>query len=200
MRTHNIIIVGLLIVTIVAGAPGAKADNRIRHTEFSIAGSMQAFVSQGSSSFIMNMPLRIGAFISRDVEIEAEGIVTIMEGCASTEIGHIASLNGSYNIPASEKLLPFILIGIGFSNSAPIGNVCADNIYDDVTLRVLNAGFGWKFLLTRRAGLRIEYRMQKFSGQKDYTYGDFYSGVYSSYIRKYDFTLHSLFLGVSLFF
>ncbi len=144
----------------------------------------------------MNIPLRIGAFVTRDAEIEAEGIVTVGEGCYSTLVGYIASLKGSYNFPVGDRLLPFVLFGYGFTDSAPIGNVVAGNDFDDVNLSVLNAGLGWKFLFMHKAALRVEYRLQKFHGQE--TYDDWYYG--RTYTHDIDFTLHSVFCGVSLFF
>lgn len=196
MNTQKVIFAGLLVMTAMASTAAGDATQGIRHVEFSIAGSMQAYVSDGGHSFIMNMPLRIGAFIAKGFEIEAEGIVTVAEGYYDTEVGYIESLNGSYNFPVGDKLLQFVLVGYGFTNSMPLGNVLADKEYDKMTLSVINAGLGWKFLLTPKAALRVEYRMQKFSGKRTYAY--WYFGI--PYTYDVDFTLHSIFFGVSLFF
>jgi opacity protein-like surface antigen len=210
MNTQKVILAGLLVATAMTSVAAADTTRhtrhvdlsdagttrRIRHVEFSIAGSAQAFVDDGGSVVLMNMPLRIGAFITRSLEIEAEGIATVAQGCYDTEVGYIASLNGSYNFPASDKLMPFVLVGYGFTNSMPLGNVLADKEYDNITLSVLNAGLGWKFLFTPRAALRVEYRMQRFHGTR--TYSDWYFG--HTYTYDVDFTLHSVLIGVSLFF
>lgn len=202
MCKRKTMITGLLVIITLASVAAADTTQRIRHVEFSIAGSMQAFVSDGDHSLMMNMPVRIGAFVTRDFEIEAEGILTVGEGYYNkTVVGYIASLNGSYNFRV-DRLISFALLGYGFTDSAPIGNVVAGNNYNDMTLSVLNAGFGWKFLFTPKAALRVEYRLQKFSGRKTYTYTGYYGGGYESQSHTYDvdFTIHSIFFGVSLFF
>jgi opacity protein-like surface antigen len=196
MCNRKSIAAGLLVIMAMASMAAADTTQRIRHMEFSIAGSAQAFVDDGGSMLLMNMPLRVGAFVVGGFEIEVEGIATIGEGCYDTEVGYIESLNGSYNFPVGDKLLQFVLVGYGFTNSMPLGNVLADKEYDNMTLSVINAGLGWKFLLTPKAALRVEYRMQKFSGKRTYDY--WYFGI--PYTYDVDFTLHSIFFGVSLFF
>jgi opacity protein-like surface antigen len=202
MCKKQIIFVGLLAAMVLASMAVADAAPRIRNVELSIAGSAQAFVEDGDASFLVNIPLRIGVFVSRNFEVEAESVTSVATGCSDDLVGYVASLNGSYNFPASDRLLPFILVGFGFANSAPIGNVFADFGCDGVKMSVFNAGFGWKFLFTRKAALRLEYRFQRFSGSET-RYHLLYDGMYYdsvSYTDKFSFSMHSMFVGVSLFF
>jgi len=196
------LIAGLLVVTAMTSVAAADAAPRIRHVEFSIAGSAQAFVGGGDAAFMVNMPLRVGAFIGQDFEVEAEGIASIAEGCSNTLVGYIISLNGLYNFPASERVLPFLLFGFGFANNTPIGNVYVESGCDGLGMSVLNAGFGWKFLFTPKAALRVEYRYQRFSGEFE-RWRAVYDGYHyraQSYMDKFSFSVHSVFIGVSLFF
>jgi len=173
-----------------------SAQERTRNVEFSIAGSMQAYVGEDETEHYISLPIRIGAFVTPNILIEAEGIVTGWdeEMYDDTEVGYVISLNGSYNIIATEELMPFFLLGIGFSNGLPLANAIAFYDGDGPRPTVLNAGAGMKFLVSPMAALRIEYRLQDFSGEKT---RETWSGTYTD---KIDVTLHSLFFGVSLFF
>ncbi len=189
------VLIGLTACALMVTA--ADAQERVRKVEFSIAGSMQAFVDEEETVHFMTMPIRVGTFVTPNVLIELEGIITGWDEAftgGDTEVGYILSLNGSYNFQANERLMPFLLVGFGFTDSAPLGNAVAGNDFDDVTLTVLNAGAGMKFLVSDMAALRIEYRLQDFSGSKDVV------SYYGTYTSDIDFTLHSMFFGVSLFF
>jgi len=188
------VIVGVLVcVFIMVDTPAAQ--ERTRTVEFSIAGSMQAYVGEEETEHYLNFPIRVGAFVTPNLLIELEGIVTGWDEnfYGDTEAGYILSLNGSYNHVVTEQLMPFVLLGIGFSNGLPLANSIVFYYEDGPRPTVLNAGAGMKFLLSPKAALRIEYRMQDFSGEatRDTWYG--------SYVDKIDVTVHSLFFGVSLF-
>jgi opacity protein-like surface antigen len=183
-------LLAFMLITITAGA---QENNR--RMEFSIAGSAQAFVGERETEHYLSFPIRIGRFVNENVLIEVEGIITGWDEAAygDTEFGYIVSLNGSYNFIAGEKTMPFLLLGIGFSNGLPFANSVAYSNEDGPKPIVLNAGTGMKFLLSENAALRIEYRLQDFSGEKSVDY------YYGTYTDKIDVTLHSMFFGVSLF-
>lgn len=177
-------------------ATASEAQEQAWRGEFSIAGSAQAFVGENETEHYLSFPIRIGGFVNRNFLIEVEGIITGWDEAfnGETEFGYILSLNGSYNVITSEKLMPFFLVGIGFANGIPLANAVAIPDTDGPKPVVLNAGAGMKFLLSPMAALRIEYRLQDFSGEKTI------ETEYYTHKDKIDVTLHSVFFGVSLFF
>jgi hypothetical protein len=182
------LLVGMLLGTV------ANAQQNNRQFELSVAGSMQAYVGEGETEHYLNFPVRFGVFATPNVLIEAEGIVTGFDEdfYGDTEFGYIASLNGSYNTLATEQMMPFFLLGIGFSNGVPLSNAIALRSGGPKPL-VLNAGIGIKFLVSPMAALRVEYRLQDFHGEETRkTY-------WGDYTEKIDVTVHSMFFGVSLF-
>jgi opacity protein-like surface antigen len=177
-------------------AAAVNAQERTRTVEFSVAGSVQAYVGKYETEHYISLPVRVGAFVTPNVLIELEGIITGWDEAwyGDTEFGYVVSLNGSYNVVANEQVMPFFLLGIGFSNGLPLANAIAIPDDDGPTPLVLNAGAGMKFLLSPMAALRIEYRLQDFSGEQTE------EGWYGTYTDKIDVTVHSMFFGVSLFF
>jgi opacity protein-like surface antigen len=203
MSKKLLMLFALLACTLTAAA--VNAQERTRLGEFSIAGSAQAYVFADETLHFISLPIRVGGFVTRNVLIEAEAILTGWDEEVYKEVygrvydeaefGYIVSLNGSYNIIATEKLMPFLLLGIGFSNGIPLANAAAFASPDGPRPTVLNAGAGVKFLFSPMAALRVEYRLQDFSGEK--IRGTWYG---RTYIDKIDVTLHSVFFGISLFF
>ncbi len=196
MKKYALTIIGALVCALMI-VNVSLAQERIRYVEFSIAGSMQAYVGEKETEHYLNLPIRVGAFVTPNFLIELEGIVTGWDEdwYGDTEFGYIVSLNGSYNRAVTETLTPFVLAGIGFSNGVPFANSVAFYNEDGPKPTVLNAGLGMKFLFSPKAALRIEYRLQDFSGEK--TKVRYFFG---SYTEKIDMTVHSMFFGVSLFF
>jgi len=174
----------------------AKAQEQARRGEFSIAGSAQAYVHENETVHMMSLPIRIGGFVSRNFLIEVEGIITGWDELyyGETEFGYVVSLNGSCNVLATEEMMPFFLFGMGFANGIPLANAVAMPDLDGPRPVVLNAGTGMKFLFSKAAALRIEYRMQDISGTK--TEGTWTSPI----VKEIDVRIHSVFFGVSLFF
>lgn len=189
------LLVGVLVCSFVM-AENSVAQERIRYVEFSIAGAAQAYVYEQETTHYFNMPIRVGAFVTPNLQLELESIVTVWDEVeyGETEAGYILSLNGSYNHAVTEQLMPFVLAGVGISSYIPFANSVTFYGGNKPRPTVLNAGAGMKFLFTPMAALRVEYRMQDFSGEKTVeTY-------YGSYVSKVDVTVHSMFFGVSLFF
>jgi hypothetical protein len=178
------IIAGLAMILTTRAADAQGLDRRM---EFSIASSTQVYFQDDDESFLMNLPVRLGVFVTPNLLVEAENIFTLV----SEEFGYIVSLNLSYNFTSGKKVMPFFLLGAGRANGIPVGNTA----YEDCCqrkFRVLNMGTGLKFLVSQRAALRIEYRLQNFSPESQ---GDYQGGT-----NGLSTTVHSLFTGVSLFF
>lgn len=172
----------------------AIAEEHTNNFEFSIAGSVQAFVYNDQTVYLLNLPFRIGHFVTPKLLLETEGIITAQDNTITREkirVGYIWSLNGSYNIQATDQLMPFFLLGVGFTNSSPRAYFGLQ----DMSVHLINAGAGTKIFFSPKAALRIEYRLQDFEGRA--TASHWWKGYYTQII---DYTVHSAFFGVSLFF
>jgi len=179
-----VLMVGLFLMSLIYNSSYAQGfKNKI---ELSVAGSLQSHVSSGQSVQFLNIPLRVGFFFTPGLELEAEGIITVIDAdltsSGDTEAGYILSGNLSYNLKATPLLTPFALAGYGISNTEPIVNTgILGNA--DITLGVLNLGVGAKIGVGSKAAVRIEYRFQNFTSDQLFS----------------DFQIHTMQFGVSLF-
>jgi hypothetical protein len=186
----------LILVAIAAlSVQMPHAQESTRPVELSVGGSLQAVVFEGETVHLMSIPMRVGVFLNPQVSLELEGILTGLDEQLAEETtwGYVATGSFAYHIPVSGQVRPFLLAGYGFSDSWPLASVLATGDFEDTTLGVLNAGAGVKAMVGERAALRVEYRMQKFSGSwevPDYAGGG---------DVDIDFTIHSTMFGVSLF-
>ena len=183
--------IGLFILLLPLQSISAQGFKK--NVEFSIAGSLQAHTYENETVHLLNFPLRVGVFLTPNLEFEVEGIFTVLDEQLScdyqTDVGFIASGNLSYNFDVTERVIPFILAGYGLSNSEPWANTFITYGDDDLTLGVLNLGAGFKFPVGKRSAFRVDYRFQDFSGERE-RYGRTYD---------IDFQIHSLQFGLSLF-
>jgi opacity protein-like surface antigen len=138
---------------------------------------------------VINIPLRIGYFIYKGLELEPEIIVTIPE--ESEDTGYFLFVNLAYNFRTSGQFMPFILAGGGYGNSSPIYNVAPDM---DMGITALNFGGGIKYLIGNSAAIRIEYRFTKYSGEKTET------SWWGSYTEEVDRKDNNIMVGISIFF
>jgi len=154
--------------------------------------------SDGGRETAFNLSYRFGYLITKEFEIEPEIISSTYEG---GDPGFILSANFLYNVslpkvPETSKAVSFFLVGIGWSNSLHYFNQM--NFGDaERNYTVLNLGLGSKFFLNGSAGMRFEYRFQRFYAEEEktryYTYG--HSGYYT-----YDpsVSYHNLFFGMTV--
>jgi hypothetical protein len=157
--------------------------------EFSTSASMWNIKDEGETETLINLPIRIGFFIYKGIEIEPELILTIPED--SGETGYIILANVSYNFKASETLIPFILAGAGYGN----GPRYFDAVWDfDMGVTVFNFGAGIKYVVGNTAAIRIEYRFTKYSGEETHT------NFWGTWTDKLDRTENNVLVGISIFF
>lgn len=190
----------LLLLASGASAQGPahnQAQSLLHKFELSVGGAFQAITrSYGSfnqSWHFFNIPIRCGYFVTEGFELEAETIVAVLqEGALANgedEFIIVASGNLVYNFPikAAPHFRPFVLGGLGFTNSflPGIAGTVLMNDANGTTRLVTNFGAGAKTLLGDRAAFRVEYRFQHFP--EDSTEG--LSGA----------TSHTIQLGVSMF-
>lgn len=158
--------------------------------EFSTSASVWNVKSNdGETETVVNLPIRIGFFIFKGLEIEPELFLTIPED--SEDTGYIILANLSYNFKTSENLMFFLLGGGGYGNGSRLFDFVWDN---DMGVTVYNFGAGIKYLVGDSAALRIEYRFTKYSGEKTET------GWWRDWTDKLDRTDNNILIGLSIFF
>jgi hypothetical protein len=169
-----VILVSLAIVEVTFAKP-----IRGKKFEFSTSASMwNVKLKDGETETLINLPIRLGFFIFKGLEIEPELFLTIPE---DEGLGYLLLANFSYNFKVSEKIIPFILGGAGYGNSEQSFSLAFDY---DTNIFALNFGAGIKYLVGNSAAIRIEYRFIKYSGKYDW----------------FDRTDNNIFVGLSIFF
>lgn len=146
----------------------------------------------GDMSYAFNISGRMGYLVTRAFEFEPEIIFSTYE---DEDPGIVVAANVLYNIflPEADHITPFLLAGLGWSNSAPLFN--QTNFGDagrDYTL--LNLGLGMRFFLSSSSALRLEYRFQRFSTEEERWYFDGYAGGYDPSV-----SYHNVLFGMALF-
>jgi len=165
---------GLITVTCAfLFASSAFAQSPLKgKLEFSTGGAFQSLtVSEGSTSesyMFMNIPVRVGYFVTEGLEFEAEIIASVWEDDIlfnnESELAMVFSANASYNFANGARVRPFLLAGVGVADAAipPIANTVVLVDADETQYTILNVGAGFKSLVGSRAALRVEYRLQSF--------------------------------------
>lgn len=175
--------IAIFFVTFSVTGAFAQLPNNKRF-EFSTSASMLNYKYEGGDTHTwINIPLRIGFFVYKGLEIEPELFLTIPT--EDTEYTGILVLgNISYNFKGSKKLVPFILGGAGIGNGPQAFSFVSDS---DLKFTAINFGAGIKWFVSDSAAIRIEYRFIKYSGENSYFYNN-------------DRTDNNIYLGVSIFF
>jgi len=189
MKTWPKKIFGLfgVVVFVLSAAAGLSAQaGKGKRFEFSTSASIWNVKWTGEeSSTLINVPLRLGVFLFKGLELEPELSLTIPE--ESEDTGILVLGNISYNFSVSERVLPFVLAGIGYGNAVP-----ALGWAWDVEEKVIpvNFGAGVKAFVGDSAAIRLEYRFTKF-----------YEADQGLFKTEGDVrTDHNFFVGISLFF
>ncbi len=147
--------------------------------EFSTSASVWNVKFHGQETeTLINIPIRLGFFVFKGLEIEPELFLTIPEG---EDLGYLLLANVSYNFKVSDKFIPFILAGGGYGNSEQSFSV----VYDyGIDIWAVHFGGGIKYLVSNSAALRMDYRFTKY----------FAEGYWL------DRTDNNVFFGLSIFF
>jgi opacity protein-like surface antigen len=145
-------------------------------------GSDSEFDSDSDSYTILNVPLRVGYFISRRAELEGETLFTVYNSDADTSTGAVFSGRVLYHFGDGD-VHPFLSAGGGVGNSAEFLGIAYDA---DRTIKHYEFGAGIKTFAGSRGAFRLEYRYTHYSGGA----------------RAFDGGLanHRVLAGVSLFF
>lgn len=114
--------------------------------------------------------LRVGYFFNSHIEVEPEIIISKLD---KDRTGYILSANFAYNftpVDSLNRFVPFLLTGIGITNSFAFVPNLAWIGYENEGKTILNAGGGLKIFLSQSAALRLEYRFQKYSNTENLFY------------------------------
>jgi hypothetical protein len=151
--------------------------------EFSTALSFTSFSQSGGySQSVLNIPLTVGYFVWKGLEIQPEIMLTKFKG---DDAAFLASLNLAYNFLMQKKLVPYVLAGFGLGNGFSYVGIVEGSSGTHAT--ALNFGAGAKYLVGTAAAFRAELRYSHYH----FTESGFTPFNYNSF---------QFFTGISLFF
>jgi len=134
--------------------------------EFSTSASFTNRRWENGSESALVLPIRVGAFQSDRLEVEIEGLLSMMVfGNPAVVLSGLLS----YNIPrpgVEQDRVYFLIVGLGVANNHPISLNFSPGGGDDY-VPVLNLGTGIKAMIEKPVALRLEYRFQKYMGDLD---------------------------------
>ena len=150
--------------------------------------------SSDRESFLM-MFFRPGYYIIDNLAVEPEIMWTAIEDdlpCLNLS-GNIA-----YNFTTSNSsLTPYLFAGYGIANTIPFNRTLLFRATRELDIKYLNLGAGWKAHLLEHVALRVEYRYQKYTWKREYSYH--YDSTTEKSTTSYDDNFHNIFVGVSFF-
>lgn len=177
MRSFIKMFVSILIVFFAVETIFAQIEKG--KIEFSTAASFMSRKYEYSEEAwtSINVPIRLGYFITKNIEIEPELFFTKYK---EEDVGFMAIGNVAFNfIPSGEngKAIPFLLGGFGYGNSGTFLPNFLMPGSEDKTWTVLNIGAGVKMFVADPVALRFEYKLQKLMGDTDATYHFVLTGI-----------------------
>jgi hypothetical protein len=159
----------LSILAALASAP-VRAEDTLRtidkgRVELSTAASFNVFTSNDAndSVTVVELPLRIGYFVTRRAELEGELLYSHFGSDNDDDAND--GFQGSARLLwhfGSQRTLPFVFAGGGIGNAMPLGNLLIE--VEDTTLKHAEVGAGIKAFVGERAALRAEYRFRHYFG------------------------------------
>lgn len=195
-----------IVLFILMYATDVSAQTSNNNFELSVSGSFGAFktildskngnysyTSEGSLSYYAIANCRLGYYLNKNFSIEPELQLFILE---SIDPGYFINANALYHFDSdSSKVIPFLLGGYGIGNRVPMfTTIVYSPSIKPFTANQFNFGGGLKIFLSEDYAIRTEYRSQLLKYTEE-TKGTFYS-----YVHKYTYYMHNVFVGVSYFF
>ena len=170
----------LLLVGVTFAASQPVAGKKF---EFGTSFSFSSFKFSGDtdSTSVLSLPLRIGYYLWKGLEIEPELMAMKFE---DSDFAYHLSGNLSYNFKAGQ-VVPFILGGAGFGNGFSVGPLVEGA--SGVRAFLINAGAGVKILIGQSGAVRIEYRFTR-------------NRLSEPGFEPETLNSHQVFMGLSLFF
>jgi opacity protein-like surface antigen len=175
-----------VILTIFFFLGGLVAAAQPAGKKWEVGGSISftsfKFSGDEDSTSAFNLPVRVGYFIWRSLEIEPEVMYTKFEG---SDAGYLLNANLAYNFKMSHPILPFVLGGVGFGNGLTYVGITEGD--SEVNAFTFQFGVGAKFLIGSSAAFRLEYR---------FTHNHL---TQTGFVAE-NLTSHQFLLGASVFF
>ncbi len=192
MQRSCVLVLAAVLLLACSAAAAAEPTPALRKVEFSSALSFQSVAVDGAgrSTEFWNIPLRVGVFLTRWLEVEPELMLTKVDYSSYVDEpwSYLASLNVAANFLRPKRAVPFVLAGAGFGNGFPLmGTISGSSDYD---VFAMNLGGGLKYFVIPAAALRLEYRFSHFR----VSYTEFGEQL------KTSMSLHQILIGVSLMF
>jgi hypothetical protein len=180
MKKLCVFLVGLLFLSATFAVSQPVAGKKF---ELGVAFSFASFkISGGEESYtVWTLPLRVGYFVWKGLEIEPEIMLQKFEG---DDLAYSLCGNLAYNFKTSENLVPFVLAGAGIGNGFSIGPLMEGA--SGTSAFLLNFGGGVKYVIGNSGAIRLEYR---------FTHNHLTEDEFSENLNS-----HQVFIGVSLFF
>ena len=173
----------LTLVMFVAASVAMAQPIDKKKWEFSTAVSFTSFSQGGGKSqSVLNIPLTVGYFVWKGLEIQPEVMLTKFK---YDDASFLVSLNLAYNFMMRTKLVPYVLAGFGLGNGFSYVGIVEGST--DLHSTALNFGAGAKYLVGTAAAFRLELRYSHYH----FTETDFTPFNYDSF---------QIFTGISLFF
>jgi hypothetical protein len=170
--------------------------------ELSMSTSFQSVnPDEGENYSCLNIPIRAGYFVARNISLEVEMMITQPE---TGDMGYLISASGLIHpkikaLNSHPWIRPFLLMGWGFGTGVPLGDSVPSDT--DNPLNLFQTGLGLK-VGEGRVGLRIEYRISSLFGRQDiFREGTNEEGNYYAYRVEQNRTdvFQSLLIGFSVF-
>lgn len=166
----------LIILTCFETAP---ADTEKGDVEISGSAAFMSKKSEYSSESLWSLHIatRLGVFITGNFEIEPEILLSKFK---EEDVGYVLSGNLAYNLKVGEqesRIMPFVLAGIGYSNTIMYLPEITYIGSDSANWIVLNLGGGFKIFAAESVAFRLEYRFQQFYEDVDYTNHSIFIGI-----------------------
>jgi hypothetical protein len=185
------VITAVLLTFLICGETLAQPRKGYKEVSTSPSFWSVSAKDEDESQQLVNIPVRVGYFVTSRLEIEPEFILTIPE--EGEETGILVMGNLAFNFPTEDKVYPFFLVGIGFGNGVNVLSLAVDQ---DMSITAFNFGMGLKASITSSVALRTEYRFTHYSGEKEKVY---YSPYYYHYRHEVDMNIHNFQMGFSIF-
>ncbi len=180
-----------LVLVLVAGAAVAAAQTpagkRVELGTSISYYSVKFDEEEGALSYI-NIPLRLGWYVWKGLELEPEFHLFIPTGDGAGDMTYFLQAKLLYNFHVGGGLVPFLGGGAGIGNGIPfLGIVEGGEDYKSFTYLGV-AGF--KYMIGNSAALRLEYRFNRFAWETPWLLEG----------EKEWGNIHNVLLGVSIFF
>ena len=139
----------------------------------------------------LSIPVRVGYFLTDNIEIEPEITHTYMkysyEDYSGSTTTSLLLANVAFNFNTPSQVMPFVLGGVGLMTE----RTSYDGESESESGFAWNVGGGIKWFVANRVALRIEYRFISFSLTTEED---------TNYKITESHTNHRIFVGISMFF